>query len=592
MSELPEFRVYLSSTIDDMVDERGAARRIISPYGVIKESYRASEEGTIETCSSDVRGAHLYVGLIGHRYGWVPNDPVRNPQAKSITELEYEACRAAGQPPIPRLIFVRTSSKDKWRDSEQPGQAGHEIKDFRQRLGKGQLQQTFQFDSTDQLELALLDAIRTARDNYHKRLSPGGTQLGPEREWARRLKPILLMRLPGSDDAAVNALLRARPLHLSSAALSPAAVDLAQRLDDAVAQSQLCVLTLGAGALQRVTGPAERPHFDRVLQTLQRRGGGGAILGIDLAPTDLPAAWQGLPFVRGDGAALQNQPEVEAARLLAGLQSAVEDPPEVDVRLALPCLVIAPTQAELQALQAADGHGFAAFESAVRKQRQTQFRKLAQSAGKGIAQWPQGCYGPQREDWRCFGPQSPTVLQLIEAVVGAINRAPRGSRERQLMLDARIVPRRYGLDEYLDDVDGSAAMIQSLRDRGALIIVDECALLEPRLRKAAIELLAAPRCAVVTVSPCDPAFLRTDDLLAEGSWLHIGPLVSRFGNNFDPQCELALNSRARLERWLRATLPQLLVEIDGLAPRPWLASRAGQLFGDEPAPTAAGAGAT
>jgi hypothetical protein len=40
MADDPEFRVYISSTVDDLVEERAAAKDVIQEYAVVKHSYR------------------------------------------------------------------------------------------------------------------------------------------------------------------------------------------------------------------------------------------------------------------------------------------------------------------------------------------------------------------------------------------------------------------------------------------------------------------------------------------------------------------------------------------------------------------------
>ena len=121
MPEL-EFRAYISSTLDDLREERKIALEVIAEHAVVLHSYSASTKPTVQSCIDDVRRAHVYVGIVGHRYGWVPEE--NNPDGKSITELEYDACRAPGQQAIPRLIFRRTKSPDKFRDSESPSEDG------------------------------------------------------------------------------------------------------------------------------------------------------------------------------------------------------------------------------------------------------------------------------------------------------------------------------------------------------------------------------------------------------------------------------------------------------------------------------------
>ena len=104
-----EFRIYLSSTLDDLREEREAAVEILRRHGRVIDSYRAGPEPTVENCLSDVGRSQLYVVILGKRYGWVPAGE-SDPQAKSITELEYDACAADPAAPIPRLRVMRAIS--------------------------------------------------------------------------------------------------------------------------------------------------------------------------------------------------------------------------------------------------------------------------------------------------------------------------------------------------------------------------------------------------------------------------------------------------------------------------------------------------
>ena len=104
MTARQEFVVYLSSTLADLMQERDAALKTIAEFGVVKTSFRASEEGVVTTCTDDVRKSNLYIGILGKRYGYVPAAVESNPEEKSITELEYDACHTSGQARIPRLM--------------------------------------------------------------------------------------------------------------------------------------------------------------------------------------------------------------------------------------------------------------------------------------------------------------------------------------------------------------------------------------------------------------------------------------------------------------------------------------------------------
>ena len=54
-----------------------------------------------------VAQSQVYVGIFALRYGYIPEDPVRNPGRLSITELEY---RHAVELDIPTLIYIAKKS--------------------------------------------------------------------------------------------------------------------------------------------------------------------------------------------------------------------------------------------------------------------------------------------------------------------------------------------------------------------------------------------------------------------------------------------------------------------------------------------------
>ena len=70
-------------------------------------------EDPVEYSLNLVEDAEIYIGIFALRYGYVPEDPDRNPDGLSITELEY---RHAFERGIPVLIFIM--------DEEHPVKAG------------------------------------------------------------------------------------------------------------------------------------------------------------------------------------------------------------------------------------------------------------------------------------------------------------------------------------------------------------------------------------------------------------------------------------------------------------------------------------
>ena len=119
------FKVYLSSTLKDLVEERKAVEDALRDQCVVTHSYRASEDSVALSCLQDVADCDLYIGIVGLRYGFIPTSGIVNENGLSITELEY---RHAKENDIPRLMFLKdenvipytqTDAKSKEHPSER-----------------------------------------------------------------------------------------------------------------------------------------------------------------------------------------------------------------------------------------------------------------------------------------------------------------------------------------------------------------------------------------------------------------------------------------------------------------------------------------
>src|SRR5215471_21425823 len=98
-------RVYVSSTIADLRRERREVMDwLVAADHQVVHSYRPNSETVLESCLRDVDGCDLYVLIVGHRYGFQPEQD--NPEALSITHLEFQR---AGECGIPRVALLRTS---------------------------------------------------------------------------------------------------------------------------------------------------------------------------------------------------------------------------------------------------------------------------------------------------------------------------------------------------------------------------------------------------------------------------------------------------------------------------------------------------
>ncbi len=121
-------RVYLSSTLNDLIPERQAVKDALGGECVVVESYTADERSVRDSCLSDVAGCDLYIGIIGRRYGHIPSE-----DSLSITEQEFQRAQECG---LDALIFIKDDDEIKGTfydavTQENPPQL---IEAFRQRI--------------------------------------------------------------------------------------------------------------------------------------------------------------------------------------------------------------------------------------------------------------------------------------------------------------------------------------------------------------------------------------------------------------------------------------------------------------------------
>lgn len=106
MSGRPNIDVMISSTSKDLAEHRQQASDAVRRSGLRTqemEQLTATLGNAISVSLRFVNQSEIYIGIIGMRYGYVPDDPMQNPNKLSITELEY---RRALERNIPILIYM------------------------------------------------------------------------------------------------------------------------------------------------------------------------------------------------------------------------------------------------------------------------------------------------------------------------------------------------------------------------------------------------------------------------------------------------------------------------------------------------------
>ncbi len=113
------YKVFLSSTSRDNEKRRKIVQDAIATAGMTwhgMEIFTAEAERIKDVCSKYAAKADLFIGVIAWRYGWQPDGE------KSITEMEYDAARAAGKdclmfqlnPDLPVNQKDFDEGEDKW----------------------------------------------------------------------------------------------------------------------------------------------------------------------------------------------------------------------------------------------------------------------------------------------------------------------------------------------------------------------------------------------------------------------------------------------------------------------------------------------
>jgi len=97
----------VSSTFKDLEEHRAKLIKTLHRQKLfaieIEDRSSKPDDDVIPSSLNMVRDASGYIGLTSHRYGQVPEDDERNPDAYSMTRLGFEEAKRLG---LPTLIFV------------------------------------------------------------------------------------------------------------------------------------------------------------------------------------------------------------------------------------------------------------------------------------------------------------------------------------------------------------------------------------------------------------------------------------------------------------------------------------------------------
>ena len=191
----PAYRVFISSTYEDMKDYRNAAADALTniqaiPMGM--ERFTATTQPVIDRCYDEIRQCQFCVSIIGFRYGSLYKD-----SGLSYSELEFNEAERLG---IPILVFIRKGTYDSDKINVEDLTRLDRFKRKLQNSANNRLCAYFTTteDLRDKLTRALQDEFNRKNDNVDKHDSSINDKKSIEEEYifgASIYKNFL--RLPG-----------------------------------------------------------------------------------------------------------------------------------------------------------------------------------------------------------------------------------------------------------------------------------------------------------------------------------------------------------------------------------------------------------
>ena len=550
----PIATIYLSSTLDDLRDEREAIAKALADIALVKQSYTADSESLTESIKEDVISCDVYIGVVAFRYGYIPK--ANNPVQLSITELEYQWARGSKKPCLIFLIQGKDWPGERYDRVTGENENGKRIDDFRKQLNNEDQRPTEctrenlainVLNSATKALKKIEQAEQQAKDIVAQRVAAPVMDPEARRQHPRRMKAAtLLLHMTGPDEKGAQLLeasMRSTyPLYrLPVTVADPPSLSM---VDSALDTCRTACLLVSQYSLARMKQFESRLLV--ILRMLRDRTGTCVAITDRVLPEQIPAAW-GITDVHELGdwlAARQQVVSGQFGAFIEGMRGSYADFDDLGL-LGLQYTVLSMNAREAQEL--------AADPSVIECSRY--FKTIIHDLT-----WEKR-YAEDRLGWRPFDDQN-TIRDLLNVSVKEINNQEVVPKHDEDNLHGnRIRLRYYPIDPLLqDDEDMRTVYLQQVRNRGLLVVADELSVLQPRLRRIANALLNHRLVSVVVVSACDPVPVKFEQILEAA--VNIADLPDRFRIALDPRCELAVSTRPRLRRWLRSCIPETLGSVE------------------------------
>jgi hypothetical protein len=102
-----KIRVFISSTMDDLANERQAVVNEVEDLGleaVNAESLLPNGSTSWNLLAAEIKESHIFILILGDRYGWIPTEGYGQNLNKSVTHLEFDLARSIN---IPVFAFFK-----------------------------------------------------------------------------------------------------------------------------------------------------------------------------------------------------------------------------------------------------------------------------------------------------------------------------------------------------------------------------------------------------------------------------------------------------------------------------------------------------
>jgi hypothetical protein len=527
-------RVYVSSTYTDLKEFRSLVADGVKQLGhfpVGMEDYVAEGSRPLAKCVQDVADSDVYIGIFAWRYGYVPDDPVANPNKLSITELELEtAIRELGSQSC--LIFILDPSvawpPDRMDSNTRENGEGQRIKAFKARLEKDFT--VAHFNSEQHLAQLVNTSI--------SRLPPP-----PERHVRQLNYDTVITYADPTDQATARALGEALGwgdrVHLDPRLLFAATPLDLREMERKIVQTHSALLLVTPtllGVLKALPDEGARAvrllheRTDAVIAALQ-----------GVAAAALPGGWPRMVPIEVPG-------PIEVA--VPAIRAAIEarSPTRGRATVGLPYIVLSMSDTEAADL----------FEGRDPGAQQQRFKDLLPGLRRGGD--PVARYGPERRDWKPFGVK--TAAEIAAEIAGRVNDGGGGPGQRLVKLQY------YDFTPWIQQTDALLGIYGDLLATGCVTVVDQVSLFHESVcdRIATFLGRSTDQVAVVAMSPPESLTTAEVQLIERQARERLAGVFTRFDAELDPTCEFGIAEERRLRRWLRASVPAAVNNLAELRP--------------------------